>query len=59
MGGQSGSVNIVFDVCRQASIEDAAERLYRGASTILQYKSIAAGHNTHSWEMFLQQYQDH
>ena len=40
VGGQSGRVDVVFDVYRQQlSIKDS-ERLNRGASTALQYKCL-------------------
>ena len=44
VGGQSGRVDVVFDVFRQLSVKDS-ESLNRGASTTLQYKFLVGGHN--------------
>ena len=52
VGGQSGRVDVVFDVYRQPSIKDS-ERISRGASTTLQYKYLAGGHYIQQWRKFL------
>ena len=51
VGGQSGRVDVVFDVFRQLSVKDS-ESLSRGASTTLQYKCLAGGHNIQQWRKF-------
>ena len=43
VGGQSGRVDVVFDVYRQQPSINDSERLTRGASTALQYKCLARG----------------
>ena len=48
VGGQSGRVDVVFDVYRQPSINDS-ERLNRCASTTVQYTCLARGHNVQQW----------
>ena len=52
VGGQSGSVDVVFDVYRQPSTKDS-ERLNRCASTTVQYTYLARGHNIQQWRKFL------
>ena len=52
VGGQSGRVDVVFDVYRQPSIKDS-ERLNRCASTTVQYTCLARGHNIQQWRKFL------
>ena len=52
VGGQSGRVDVVFDVYRQPSIKDS-ERLNRYASTTVQYTCLARGHNIQQWRKFL------
>ena len=52
VGGQSGQVDVVFDVYRQPSIK-YSERLDRCASTTVQYTCLARGHNIQQWRKFL------
>ena len=52
VGGQSGRVDIAFDVCRQLSVK-YSESLNRGASITLQYKCLAGGHNLQQRRTFL------
>ena len=52
MGGQSGKVDVVFDVYRQPSIK-YYERLNRCASTTVQYSRLARVHNIQQWRKFL------
>ena len=52
VGGQSGRVDVVFDVYRQPSIKDS-ERINRSASTTVQYTCLARGHNIQQWRKFL------
>ena len=48
VGGQSGRVDVVFDIYRQQpSIKDS-ERLNRGVSTALQYKCLTLVDTTYT-----------
>jgi len=51
-GAQSKRIDVVFDVYRETSIKDA-ERCNRGASTAIQFRSIAPGHNIQQWRKLL------
>ena len=53
VGGQSGRVDVVFDVFRQLSVKDS-ESLNRGASTTLQYNCLAGDtKNIQQWRKLL------
>ena len=51
VGGQSGRIDVVFDVYRQPSIKDSAR--LKDASTTVQYTYLARGHTIQQWRKFL------
>ena len=52
VGVHNGRVDGVFDAYRQPPVK-YSEILHRGASTTIQYKSLARGHNIQQWRKFL------
>jgi len=51
-GSKSHRLDVVFDVYREMSIEDA-ERSNSGADTGIQFQNIAPGHKIQQWRKLL------